>query len=142
MGYIEKSSGCNAQQNIGSSSMPHSLNNPFVIQKHCTPDGGHWDLMLQIEKNLWTWRLHHPPEHIGYTPMAVERIVDHPLRFLTYEGPVQNHTASVKIIDNGRFTIIRQTDREIEFEAGGKTLSGQFQLRLKQDDIWILLKIR
>jgi hypothetical protein len=122
--------------------MSNSLENRFVIQKHSTPDGGHWDLMLQIENTLWTWRLGHPPEHIGDTPISVERIADHPLRFLTYEGSVQNHTASVKIIDHGNFKITKQTDSEIEFEAGGKTLSGQFQLRLEQEDIWSLLRIR
>jgi hypothetical protein len=114
----------------------------FVIQKHLTPVGGHWDLMLQIEDTLWTWRLHHSPEHIQDTPIAAEKIADHPLRFLTYEGPVQNDTASVKIVDKGNFRIPKQTENQIEFETDGKILSGQFQLHLEQDDIWSLLRIR
>ena len=121
--------------------MSDSMDKQFVIQKHITPDGGHWDLMLQIEDTLWTWRLHHSPEHIQDTPIAAEKIADHPLRFLTYEGSVQNHTALVKIADKGTFRITKQTDKEIEFEADGKTLSGQFQLHLEQDEIWSLLRI-
>jgi bifunctional non-homologous end joining protein LigD len=121
--------------------MSNSHENSFVIQKHSTPDGGHWDLMLQIENTLWTWRINHPPEHIQNTPITAQRIADHPLRFLTYEGSVQNYTASVKIADNGNFKITKQTDGEIEFEAIGKRLSGRFQLRLEQEDIWSLLRI-
>jgi hypothetical protein len=122
--------------------MSNSINNQFVIQKHCTPDGGHWDLMLQIENTLWTWRLHHPPEHIQDTPTAVEKIADHPLRFLTYEGPVQNDTATVKIEDHGSFKLINHTTTDIEFEANGQTLAGRFQLHCEQDDIWNLLRIQ
>jgi hypothetical protein len=120
----------------------YSPDNQFVIQKHCTPDGEHWDLMLQIENALWTWRLCQLPEPIGNTPIAAEKIADHPLRFLTYEGPVQNHTASVKIVDHGKFKITKQADMKIDFEADGKTLLGQFQLKAKQENIWSLVQIR
>jgi hypothetical protein len=125
---------------MDSTKMLNSVDNRFVIQKHSTPDGGHWDLMLQIENTLWTWRMHHPPEHIGNTPVSVEKIVDHPLRFLTYEGPVQNYTASVKMIDKGSFKITKQSVNEIEFEANGETLTGRFQLRFEQEDIWFLVR--
>jgi len=121
--------------------MPNVIENQFVIQQHNTPDGGHWDLMLQIEDALWTWRLHHSPQHIHSIPIVVEKIADHPLRFLTYEGPVQNHTATVKIVDHGNFEVIKQSDKDIQFEAHGKTLSRQFQLHLEQDNIWSLLRI-
>ncbi len=121
--------------------MSNSIDNQFVIQKHCTPDGGHWDLMLQIENTLWTWRLHHPPQHIQDIPIAVEKIQDHSLRFLTYEGSVQNNTAEVNIVDHGNFKIINRTNTDIEFETSGKTLAGNFQLHREQDDIWTLLRI-
>ena len=118
--------------------MTNILDNPFVIQEHCTPDGGHWDLMLQIGESLWTWRLYHPPHHIQDVPTTVEKIADHPLRFLSYEGPVQNFTASVKIVDAGHFNLIKQAQREIEFQANGKYLNGHFLLRHQQDEIWFL----
>jgi hypothetical protein len=121
--------------------MTSSPGNAFVIQEHTTPDGGHWDLMLQIGDVLWTWRLHHPPHHILDTPASIEKIADHPLRFLSYEGPVQNYTASVKIVDTGSFAMTTQTEREMEFEANGRILTGRFQLRHEQDDIWFLSRV-
>lgn len=76
----------------------------FVIQQHTTPDGVHWDLMLEMDDCLWTWRLNVPPTEIKNKPISAERIHDHPLRFLTYEGPVQNNTGKVKITDKGTYT--------------------------------------
>jgi hypothetical protein len=121
--------------------MANSLENPFVIHEHSTPDGGHWDLMLQIEDTLWTWRLHHRPQHILDIPIPVEKIANHPLRFLSYEGPVQNHTGSVKITDKGNFTLLEQTEKEILFEVAGQVLNGKFQLQLQQDNLWLLSRI-
>jgi bifunctional non-homologous end joining protein LigD len=122
--------------------MKNSLENSFVIQEHSTPEGTHWDLMLQIEDTLWTWRLHHPPQHIQDTPVPAEKIADHPLRFLSYEGSVQNHTGSVKIADRGSFTLLKQTEKEISFETAGQILKGEFQLQLQQDNFWLLSRIR
>jgi hypothetical protein len=121
--------------------MTNSLDKSFVIQEHSTPDGGHWDLMLQIEDTLWTWRLHHPPQHIQDTPIPAEKIADHPLRFLSYEGPVQNHIGSVKIADKGNFTLLEQTEKEISFETAGQILKGKFQLHLQHNNFWLLSRI-
>lgn len=77
----------------------------FVIQQHTTPDGVHWDLLLEMDDCLWTWRLNTPPAEIKNQPIGAERIHDHPLRFLTYEGPVQNNTGRVTIADKGTYTI-------------------------------------
>jgi hypothetical protein len=76
----------------------------FVIQQHTTPDGVHWDLMLKKDDCLWTWRLNVPPNQIKDQSITAERIADHPLQFLTYEGPVQNGTGNVKIADKGTYT--------------------------------------
>jgi len=76
----------------------------FVIAEHTTPNGVHWDLMLEMDDCLWTWRLNVPPVEIKNKPISAERIHDHSLRFLTYEGPVQNNTGSVKIADKGTYT--------------------------------------
>jgi hypothetical protein len=97
--------------------------------------------MLQLGNVLRTWRLSVPPEQIQKEPIPAEQITDHPLRFLTYEGPVQNYTASVKIVDKGSFKITKQSDNEIDFETSGETLTGQFQLQLVQNDIWFLRRI-
>ena len=78
----------------------------FVIHEHTTPDGVHWDLMLEMDDCLWTWRLNTPPAEIKDEPIPAERIHDHPLRFLTYEGPVQNNAGQVTIADKGTYNVI------------------------------------
>jgi len=73
----------------------------FVIQKHETADGVHWDLMLEQDEVLTTFRLEEPPEQALVHPVRAERIFDHPLRFLWYEGPVQKGTGCVHIVERG-----------------------------------------
>lgn len=121
--------------------MTNSLDNSFVIQEHTRPEGVHWDLMLQSGDVLRTWRLGIGPEQIQNEPVPAKKIADHPLRFLSYEGPVQNNTASVKIADRGNFAIIEQTEKEISFEATGQILKGKFQLQLQQNNLWLLSRI-
>jgi hypothetical protein len=113
----------------------------FVIQKHIRPEGVHWDLMLQSEDVLRTWRLCIGPEQIQNEPVPAEKIADHPLRFLSYEGPIQNHIGSVKIADRGSFVILEQTEKEISFETAGQILKGKFQLQLQQNNLWLLSRI-
>jgi len=69
----------------------------FVIQEHQTPEGVHWDLMLEQGDVLATFRLQEPPGQVLVHAVRAERIVDHPMRFLWYEGPVQNGAGRVRI---------------------------------------------
>jgi hypothetical protein len=113
----------------------------FVIQQHTTPDGVHWDLMLEMDDTLWTWRLHVPPAEIKNKPICAERIHNHPLRFLTYEGAVQNNTGHVTIADNGTYRMIKQSHTMLVVSIEGRTLSGTFEFCLKSKDAhWSLEK--
>lgn len=114
---------------------------PFVIQEHTTPQGVHWDLMLQMGNALWTWRLAVKPERIQTKPVAAERIADHPLRFLTYQGPVQNQTGSVTIADSGRFTLQTQSSEELQIILAGKILSGPFKLVRQDQSLWLFIPL-
>ena len=108
------------------------INNPlsdFVIQEHQTPDGVHWDLMLQEGDTLRTWRMNSPPRTVDAIAMPLERIHDHPLRFLTYEGPVQNNTSRIHIVERGRFKRIAQTPSQWSVVFDGVNLKGPFLLR-------------
>lgn len=113
----------------------------FVIQQHTTPEGVHWDLMLEMNGCLWTWRLNVCPAEIGDKPIPAERIADHDLRFLTYEGPVQNNTGSVTIIDKGTFTMLEKTSHSLIADFNGKILIGQFSLSQADENKWILEKV-
>lgn len=116
--------------------------NHFVIQEHNTPHGIHWDLMLEHGEQLWTWRIGIHPSQIHSQPIAAERIADHPLKFLTYEGPVQNGTASVSIVDNGTLHFRQITPQIIDVQLGGHFLNGFVTLRKEKTPLWTLQKIK
>jgi hypothetical protein len=86
----------------------------FVIQEHQRPEGVHWDLMLEetneVSHVLTTFRLAEPPERVLRHRVGAERIFDHPLRFLWYEGPVQNGTGRVRIVDRGTWRRVQARD--------------------------------
>lgn len=58
----------------------------FVVQKHTNGPLVHWDLMFERGGALETYRLEISPEHLVQQPAAAVKILDHPLKFLTYEG--------------------------------------------------------
>ena len=110
----------------------------FVVQEHTTPEGVHWDLMLEQGQSLLTFRLTTPPTQLATAPTAATKIPDHPLRFLTYEGPVQNNTGRVRIVERGTFQIQRQTATQIAFTLRGQTLQGSFSLTHIDGAQWTL----
>ena len=113
----------------------------FVIQEHRTPDGIHWDLMLQRNHTLWTWRMSCRPAEIGDTPLPLEKIADHPMRFLTYEGPVKHKTGSVRIADEGTCEMIAESTDTIRVNFQGEHLNGCFTLsRTALCDRWTLTR--
>lgn len=112
----------------------------FVIQQHSTPEGIHWDLMLQRGDVLWTWRMTISPEHINTACLSIERIVDHPLRFLSYEGPVQNKTGQVKIADKGSYRLISEKTDSLCIDVQGKILQRTFTLTRQTEKFWILAR--
>jgi hypothetical protein len=110
----------------------------FVICRHTAAAGVHWDLLLEAGPVLWTWRLLVPPEQIGRRPIPAERIADHPLRFLTYEGPVQKNTGQVQRADEGLFFLLVESEQSLLFELQGAILSGPFELIHQEQDKWVL----
>jgi hypothetical protein len=108
----------------------------FVIQEHMTPEGVHWDLMLEQDDVLATFRLEQEPAYCLTHDVRAEKIFDHPLRFLTYEGPVQKGTGNVKIADSGAY--LRRDDRDdlLTLELNGAVLRGDFVLIRLNDAEW------
>jgi hypothetical protein len=110
----------------------------FVVQEHTTPEGVHWDLMLEQGQTLLTFRLPQPPAQAASAPTAAAKIPDHPLRFLTYEGPVQNNTGRVRLVERGTLQIQHQTDEQIIFTLWGQSLQGSFTLTRIDGAEWSL----
>ena len=121
----------------------------FVIQEHETPEGVHWDLMLEQDDVLATFRLHEPPGQSARGGLVhavrAERIVDHPMRFLWYEGPVQNGAGRVRIVDRGTWSAADTTQASasggpeadaIHLVFDGAILHGAFALTRITEAEW------
>jgi hypothetical protein len=102
----------------------------FVVQEHRRQnEPPHWDLMLERAGDLETYRLALPPEKLTSGTVVAEKIFDHPLRFLTYEGPVNYGAGSVKIADSGTYEAVKGTEQTRILSFKGKILKTDFVLR-------------
>ncbi len=100
----------------------------FVIQEHQTSEGVHWDLMLECGEVLSTFRLEQGPAQVLVQPVGAEKIFDHPLRFLSYEGPVQQGTGRVHLVERGIYHEIESQDDRLVLDLSGTILEGRFTL--------------
>ncbi len=108
----------------------------FVIQKHSKADDVHWDLMLESGEVLQTYRLELPPEEISQRANTAVKIFDHPAKFLTYEGSVNEGKGNVKIADAGTYRILSDNQESQTLQLEGEILKGKFSLTHIKDDDW------
>jgi uncharacterized damage-inducible protein DinB len=99
----------------------------FVVLHHEIPVAAgppsHWDLMIEANGSLVTWRL--PHDWSNSTAQIVERIPDHRLDFLEWEGELDGNRGSVAQVDRGQIVVHAWSDAEISgFLCGreGETL--------------------
>ena len=81
----------------------------YVILTHDHPFL-HWDLMLEQGGVLRTWRLLAEPA-AGQT-VAAERLADHRVAYLDYEGPVRGDRGIVKRWDCGSYDVANASKPE------------------------------
>ncbi len=94
----------------------------FVLLEHDHPYL-HWDFMLEVGDALWTWRLDRIPETAESIP--AERLLDHRLHYLDYEGPVSGNRGSVKRIDRGDYERLTRDDAcDFQIRLSGSRLRG------------------
>ena len=97
-----------------------------MIQRHERQgEGVHWDLMLESGDCLETYRVNKPPQEWGDKPMEAVKIVDHPLKFLTYEGVVNKGKGKVTIVDSGIYRILSQKEHRLSVDFTGKIIKGK-----------------
>jgi hypothetical protein len=104
----------------------------FVILRHDSPRGEHFDFMLEAGDVLKTWALPQPPE--AGVEIDCEALADHRLAYLEYEGPISGDRGSVTRWDRGTYTLKRQTDAEWSVELAGERLAGHVLLRRAAGD--------
>jgi hypothetical protein len=100
----------------------------FVILEHDHPHR-HYDLMLEAGDVLWTWRLPRLPQ-VGDV-MDAERVFDHRLVYLDYEGPISGNRGTVIRREQGALEWLRQEESYIEVRLDGVQLHAR--LRLTRD---------
>lgn len=99
----------------------------FVLLYHQFPAGhaevSHYDLMLEAEENLRTWRLDQPPDMLQ--PVRGTPNFPHRLAYLDYEGEVSGDRGSVTRIDRGEYQIVRDDAEALIVELYGSVLVGR-----------------
>ncbi len=101
----------------------------FAVLLHRTPPGyprpDHWDLLLEQSTGLWTWALPTPPER---GPARAQRLPDHRLLYLDYEGPVSGNRGTVSRWDQGEYELLQTTGERFELCFWGEKLRGHYVL--------------
>jgi len=105
----------------------------FVILEH-THQGVHFDLMMEVNGKLRTWRLATPPHPDQQQP--AEASFDHRLNYLDYEGPLSGDRGSVCRWDHGTYEGVATDPGTIDVKLQGAKLSGRLLLRQVESGAW------
>ena len=104
----------------------------FVILRHQTPADyprpAHFDLMLEHDGVLWTWALERLPAS-GELVVA-ERLSDHRLTFLEYEGEIAGNRGNVRRVEEGVYEWLEQSVGELKIGLRGAEMEGTLRLAL------------
>jgi hypothetical protein len=107
----------------------------FVILRHETPAGdprpGHYDLMLEQSGVLWTWVLTRLPA--GGETVIAQRLPDHRLAYLDYEGEISGGRGCVSRVESGKYEIIEASPTSLVVRLQGSSRQGVLQLRVRTD---------
>jgi len=100
----------------------------FTISHHTgSKDGDHYDLMLEHDDGLRTWRL----VNTAFQAFQVARqIKEHRKTYLDFEGEISGERGRVKIWDTGTYTIDEWKDDRIQVALVGRSLKTRIVLTL------------
>jgi hypothetical protein len=103
----------------------------YVILRHEMPPhahrSAHWDLMLETGGVLATWALAEWPESGEEIP--AERLADHRIDYLDFEGSVSDNRGTVTRWDTGQYRVESQTQAAWHITVRGGRLDGQILLQ-------------
>lgn len=106
----------------------------LLYHDHPTP---HYDFMLERQGVLWTWRV--PVLFEDGVPLVAERIGDHRLHYLAYEGPVSGDRGTVTCVDRGNLQWLDVTEQVLRVHLSGTTLRGIVEGTRQSEGIWCLV---
>jgi hypothetical protein len=106
----------------------------FVILEHNHPHL-HWDLMLERDGVLRTWRLPAPPTEHPRTALALgeQRNAYH-----DYEGLVSGNRGTVTRWDRGSYETLAQTETSWEVCLRGGRWQGRMTLTQAEEADWVV----
>jgi hypothetical protein len=99
----------------------------YVILKHETMYGVHFDFMLEVGGTLKTWSLPQPPS--PGMEMDAEALPDHRIAYLDYEGAVSGNRGTVARWDSGTYEVENQSETETVVRLTGEKLIARAMLR-------------
>ena len=105
----------------------------FTILTHDVPFL-HWDFLLERGDTLLAWRL--LTELIFETEKLViqaERLPDHRLKYLDYEGTISGNRGTVTIWGQGSYSICEWSADEKSVQLKGNPLSGKLTIIEESD---------
>lgn len=115
--------------------MTTDRSNRFVILHHILPADAarrsHYDLMLEHDGVLLTWALSDPLE--AGVALLAERLADHRLAYLDYEGEISGGRGSVTRWDRGTCHMEQVSADEISARLEGNRITGRLRARLAGD---------
>jgi bifunctional non-homologous end joining protein LigD len=115
----------------------------FVVQEHQARHL-HWDFRLEKEGVLKSWAVPKGvPEKKMIKRLAVQ-VTDHALDYINFEGEIaegQYGAGTVKIWDNGTYTLESESPKTTVIDLKGKRLKGRYSLVHLKDKQWLLIKL-
>lgn len=105
----------------------------FVLLEH-SYQGVHFDLMLENDGVLRTWRLEQPPEGQRRQPATLS--FDHRLVYLDYEGPISGDRGWVRRWDAGTYQGELMATSPVRLQVHGDRLHGWLTLYLSPTGEW------
>lgn len=102
----------------------------FVTLTHDWPFP-HWDLMLEDDGKLLTWRLLDEPRLD--TLLRIEKLADHRLKYLDYTGPVGGDRGVVGRWDNGLLLFLECDDLQTIAEIQSQRFEGAITVTIEGD---------
>ena len=116
----------------------------FVVLLHTLRTGAHFDLMIQNDDRLASWKFESFPGESNTGPQPCARLEEHRPLYLDYEGPVSNDRGEVVRQDSGRCRARVVTEALWTVEFFGARLTGRYELRRAspESDEWSLRRLR
>ncbi len=110
----------------------------FVVQEHRKDQDVHWDLMLEKGERLATWQTPAPPEQWSEIPLPCQKLVDHRLKYLTYEGPLSDNRGTVCMVAAGTCLPQLVSENNWQIRLEGDSITGNLGLLKIREEHWQL----